>query len=155
MAREGESDTYIGDYAGQITEPGDIPLGSEVEGSIWDHVYHLRVVSENPDITSYMYEVIKTIMLAGLDVLTDLECMSFAFSGQDLAPDSKYLPERFFVRQLVFSCKRQFARIDREARLTKAFQVAGIHIDSSGSPSDVGGVETLVTTYTPGDDENE
>jgi len=42
--------------------------------------------------------------------------------------------------------------VDRLSLSQKAFQVAGIHVDKSGSPSDVGGVKTLVTTYTEGDD---
>lgn len=152
LAGEGESDTYIGDYAGMITEDGHVLYGAEVEGSIWEHNYHIPVVTEHPDITQYMYELVKSVMLAGLPTLVDQECMQFSFSGQDLAPDPRYLPARYFIRQLIFSCKRQFSRIDRDSRLTKAFQVSGIHIDRSGSPRDVGGVETLVTPYTEDDD---
>lgn len=152
LASEGEAETYIGNYAGMVTEDGHALYGSEVEGSIWNHVYHLPVVSEHPDVTSYMYELVKTIMLAGLRFLIEQDCMLFSFSGADLAPDPKYIPERFFVRQLTFSCQREFSRIDRDSRLTKAFEISGIHIDSSGSPSDVGDVQTLVTTYSEGDE---
>jgi hypothetical protein len=155
LAQETESETFIGDYAGMITEDGHALYGADVEGSIWNHVFHLPIVSEHPDVTSYYYELVKTLLLVGLRYLTDQECFQFSFSGMDLAPDPKYIPEHLFVRQLVFSCQRQFSRIDRDSRLTKAFQVAGIHIDSSGSPSDVGGVETLVTPYTVGDDDAE
>jgi hypothetical protein len=155
LANEGEAETYLSNYAGMITEDGHALYGSDVEGSIWDHVYHLPVVSEHPDITQYLYELVKTIMLAGLRFLVDQECFQFSFSGADLAPDPKFIPERYFVRQLVFSCKRQFAWIDRDSRLTKAFEVAGIHIDRAGSPRDVGGVETLVGVYAEGDDDAE
>lgn len=155
LANEGESDTYIGDYAGMITEDGHAIYGADVEGSIWKHTYHLPVVTEHPDVTSYMYELVKTVMLAGLRTLVDQECMDFSFAGMDLSPDPRYLPERYFVRQLVFSCKRQFSRIDRDSRLTKAFEISGIHIDRSGSPRDVGDVQTLVTPYTVEDDDGE
>lgn len=153
LAQESEVETYIGDYAGMVTEEGHILYGAEVQGSIWDHVFHMPVVSEHPDVTSYMYELVKTLLLVGLQFLVGQECFQFSFSGMDLAPDPKYIPEHLFVRQLVFSCQRQFSRIDRDARLTKAFRVSGIHIDSSGSPSDVGDVETQVTPYTEGDDD--
>lgn len=152
LGQEGESENYIGDYAGMITEEGHALYGAEIEGSVWNHTYRLPVVTEHPDITQYMYELVKTIMLAGLRYLIDQECMDFSFSGQDLAPDPRYLPERYFVRELVFSCKRQFSRIDRDARLTKAFKISGIHIDRSGSPRDVGNVETLIVPYNEGDD---
>jgi hypothetical protein len=154
LAQEGEAETYLGDYAGMITEDGHALYGAEVEGSVWNHVYHMPVVAGHPDVTSYMFEMVKTVMLAGLRFLIEQDCFQFSFQGHDLAPDPRYIPERFFVRQLVFSCKRQFARVDRDSRLTKAFEVAGIHIDSSGSPSDVGGVKTLVTTYGVGDDDD-
>lgn len=148
LANEGEAETYLGNYAGIITEDGSTLYGADVEGSIWEHVYHLPVVSEHPDITQYMYELVKSVMLAGLSTLIDQECFQFSFSGQDLAPDPRYIPARLFVRQLVFSCRHPFHWIDRNSRLTKAFQISGIHIDSSGSPSDVGNVETLVVPYT-------
>lgn len=154
LAQESEAEAFIGDYAGIITEDGHTLYGADVEGSIWDHVFHLPIVSEHPDVTSYMYELVKTLLLVGLRFLVDQECFQFSFSGMDLAPDPKYIPEHLFVRQLVFSCQRQFSRIDRDSRLTKAFQVAGIHIDSSGSPSDVGDVETLVTPYAEGDEDD-
>jgi len=155
LHQEGESDTFMGNYVGMITEDGHALYGADVEGSIWSHVYHLPVVTPHPDITSYMYEMVKVILLAGLGTLIDQECMDFSFSGMDLAPDPRYIPERLFIRQLVFQCKRQFAWIDRDSRLTKAFEVSGIHIDRSGSPRDVGGVETLVTPYAEGDDDGE
>ena len=154
LASEGEAETFIGNYAGMITEDGDALYGAEVSGAVWDHVYHLPVVSEHPDVTAYLYELVKILLLAGLEYLIDQECMDFSFSGQDLAPDPRYIPERLFVRQLVFSCKRQFLRIDRDSRLTKAFQISGLHVDRSGSPSDVGDVQTLVTPYTAEDEDD-
>jgi len=154
LAREGETEAYLGRYAGMITEDGHALYGAEVEGSIWEHEYNLMVVTDHPDVTQYMYEMVKLIMLAGLEYLVNEECFQFSFSGQDLAPDPKYIPARLFLRQLTFRCQRQFSRIDRDSRLTKAFQVAGIHIDKSGSPRDVGGVETLVTPYTVTEDDD-
>ena len=75
--------------------------------------------------------------------------MSFEIkiSGGDMAPDPRYMPEHLFVRQIKFGCNREFLRTDLATLRQKAFTVSGIHVDSSGSPSDVGDVKTLITTY--------
>jgi len=154
LASEGEAETFLGDYAGMITEEGEF-YGMDVKGSFWNHVFQLPVVSEHPDITTYLYEMVKVIMIAGLPFLTAQECHTFSFSGADLAPDARYIPNHLFVRQLTFSCQRQLALIDRASKLNKAWQVSGLHIDSSGSPRDVGDVETLITPYAVGDSDAE
>lgn len=155
LHHEGEAENFIGDYAGQVDEEGDTLYGAEIESAIWDHIFHLDVYTEHPDVTSYMYEMIKSIMLAGLKVFTELGCAQYRFSGMDLAPDPNYIPAYLFARRMVFSCWRQFYRVDRDSRLLKAFQVSGIHIDKSGSSSDVGGVETNVVPYAVGDEDDE
>jgi len=154
LAGENEAETFLGNYVGMVDDDGDTLYGADIEGSFWNHVYHLPVVSEHPDVTSYMYELVKMALLVGLSVLSDKGCFQYSFSGADLAPDPRYIPARMFVRQLTFSCERQFARLDRDSRLSKAFAVAGLHVDSSGSSGSVGGVKTLVTPYTGGEDDS-
>lgn len=147
LASEGESTTVIGDDGGQVLDEEDPYYTADIEAAFWDHVFHLYIYTGNPDITAAYYELAKVILLAGLATFTDDGCFGYKMSGMDLAPDPKYVPEHLFVRQLVFSCQREFQRIDKDSRLSKAFAVAGIHIDESGSPRDVGGVKTLVTPY--------
>ena len=152
LSSEGETETVMGQYLGMVDDSGDTLYGADIEGAFWEHNYNLPVVSEHPDITAYMYELVKSIMFAGIKTLVEANCFQFGFTGQDLAPDPKYLPERVFIRQLSIRLQRQFAWVDRDSRLSKAFQVAGIHVDSSASSGDVGEVETLVTPYTEDDE---
>jgi hypothetical protein len=149
LAGESEAEPYVGNYAG-IIDDGELQ-GAEIEGSIWRHHYQLPVATEHPDVTAYLYEMVKSIIFAGLGTLVNQGCFQFTFEGADLAPDSRYMPEQLFVRQLTFGCSREFALIDRQSRLNKAFRIAGLHVDSSGSPGDVGGVKTLVTPYAEGE----
>lgn len=148
LIRENEVENFIGNDVGQETEEGSSLFGADVEGAVWEYVFNLLIFAEhNPDVTSYYYEITKSILLAGLETLDAKGCMVYRMSGADLAPDPRYIPEHLFGRRLELSCQREFQYINRISRLTKAFQVAGIHIDKSGSPSDVGEVETLVTPY--------
>jgi len=150
LGAEGETDSFLGDSAGQITTMGD-DYGADLLASLWQHTYNLTVFTEHPDVTAYYYEIVKSILIAGLQFLvTELNLFQFKISGMDLAPDPQYVPEHLFVRQLTLTCQREFQRIDRESLLAKAFGISGIHIDKSGSPSDVGGVKTLVTFFTEG-----
>ncbi len=151
LAGENETTPVIGDDGGIVYDAGDPFIGADIESMFWEHVYHLYVYTEHPDMTAAYYELVKSILLGGLDTLTEDGSFQYHVSGMDLAPDPRYVPEHLFVRQVTFKCTREFQRVDRDSRLSKAFAVAGIHIDKSGSPRDVGGVKTLVTTYTEGE----
>jgi hypothetical protein len=151
LGNEQETDFYIGNDAATVTEPTDPDFGADIKSSIWNHTYHTLCYSEHPDHTSYLYEVLKAIYIAAK--LDDCGVFDARFSGMDLAPDPRYIPEHLFVRQFTLAGKREFERLDRASKLGKAFKVRGIHLDSSGSPSDVGGVKTLVTVGIPDGDE--
>lgn len=152
LAEEGEVEHLVGDSAGLITDPTDPEYRAEILASIWGHKYRMLIMTEHPDVTSYYYEIAKFIMLEGLDVLVDDGCWEFQFDGSELAPDPRYMPEFLFARQLIFSCQREFQRIDSASKQFRSASVGGIHVDSSGSPSDVGGVNTRVTTYDPNEE---
>jgi hypothetical protein len=147
LVREGETEHLIGDDAGMVTDQSDPDFGADCYSAIWEHSYNVHCYSQHPDVTSYIYEAAKSIILAQDQVFVGEGLFEIHVSGMDLAPDPRYIPEHLFVRQLTFSCQREFQRVDRAARLRKAFAVRGIHIDSAGSPSDVGGVKTLITPY--------
>lgn len=154
LADEQEAETVLGDDAGMITDPDDPDFGADEYSSIWSHKYLVLCYSEHPDVTQYMYEVAKSIFIAALGPLSAEGLFETHLSGGDLAPDPRYIPEHLFVRQLVFSCQREFQRTDHQSKFGKAFKVAGIHVDKNGSPSDVGGVKTLMYAYGTGEDEN-
>lgn len=156
LSAENEAVSFLGNSGGQIEDEGDPLFAADIESAVWNHTYNILVYTEHPDVTAYYYEICKSIMLAGFTFLANTGALfEFSLSGTELIPDPLYVPEHLFVRQLVFSCQREFQTVDRESRLSKVFQVAGLHVDKSGSPSDVGDVKTLLTTYNPeAEDEN-
>lgn len=149
LGMESEGEHHLGDLAGQVDDEDDPAFRSDILSSIWEHTYHIYTVTEHPDLTSYYYELAKSILLAA--PLPGEGLFEIHLSGADLSPDPRYLPEHLFVRQLTFKCQREFQRIDLSSLRDKAFRISGIHVDKSGSPSDVGGVKTLVTPYGVGD----
>jgi hypothetical protein len=154
LADESEDELVTADEAGVVDDGDD--FGADVLESIWAHTFMVLCYAEHPDVTTYMYDLAKYIFMLGRRYLVNHEeagITTVQFSGGDLAPDPRYLPQHLFLRQLTIKMGSEFARVDHESRLGKAFKVSGIHIDSSGSPSDVGGVQTLVTPYTLGDDD--
>ena len=149
LADEQEVEMFMGDEAGMVEEEGDPDYGADIYGDVWQHVYHIYIYSEHHDVTTYYYELCKHILLIALQNIFQTEGLHGThISGGELAPDPQYIPEHLFLRRLVFRCRSEFYAIDKESALAKAFAYRGIAIDSSGSPRDVGGVKTLVTTYT-------
>lgn len=148
LGDEGEKEVYLNNDAYQIDDEGDPQFGADVKSSIWDHSYQIWVCTEHPDMTVYYYEVAKSILLVG--DWGDLGLWEINVRGRDLAPDPRYMPEFIFIRQLTFSCNREFQRLLVESRFQKAWQVGGIHVDKNAEPGDVGDVKTLVTPYVLG-----
>lgn len=153
---ERESDKFIGDSAGDIDDVLDPDFPAEELSALWRHDYGIWIYTEHPDATLYYYEIAKSILLTantgeiggeGSNLFIRNGVMDIDMQGMDMAPDPRYLPDHLFVRQLRFSCKREFLRVNRASKLGRAFKVAGIHVDSSGSSSDVGGVKTNVKLY--------
>jgi hypothetical protein len=149
LQSEGEDKMMIGDEADQITDSGDPDFGADAYAALWRHTYHILCYSEHPDATLYMYEVVKAIILRSHDYFIQRDLWGIQVSGMDIHVDPKYIPEYLFVRQLVFSCEREFRQVDKASRKGKAFKIGGLFVDKSGSPSDVGEVKTLVYPYVP------
>lgn len=143
LGNERETDTYLSDDAGMIDDPEDPLFGTDRYSSIWESTFNILCYTEHPDLTVYYYEIAKSILISSPD-FTDWGVIDYSMSGMDLMPDPRYIPEHLFVRQLNFDAKYEFLRLGHKSRLGKAFKVRGIHVDKSGSPSDVGGVKTLV-----------
>lgn len=148
LGEEGEEEEVIGDSGGIITDETDPNYRSDIFTVIWGHTYRLLISTEHPDVTAYYYEIIKFVMLEGIHILIDDGCLNFQLSGNELAPDPRYLPEHLFARQLVFKCQREFQRIDKVSKMYRAVSISGIHVDKEGSLRDVGDVKTNVEPYT-------
>lgn len=142
LQSERETDTYLSDDAGMIDEPSDPDFGTDVYSSLWESTFHILCYTEHPDLTVYYYEIAKSILISSDFVSWGV--IDYSMSGQDLMPDPRYIPEHLFARVLVFDGKYEFRRLGYQSKLGKAWKVRGIHVDKSGSQSDVGGVKTLV-----------
>lgn len=150
LGNEEESDLFIGNDGGlQVMDDDDPDRGADVKSSLWQHTYDILSYSDHPDGTTYLYEVQKAIFLSA--DLADCGLHSYHFSGMDLSPATPYIPAHLFARIFSIRAKREFERIDRTTALGKAYKVGGIHIDRSGSPSDVGNVKTLVDVVSEDD----
>lgn len=147
LGSEGESQTVLGDDGGIVTDEESKYFQCDINTAIWEHTYYLTVISEHPDITAYYYEMTKTILLAGLEQLVVHGLASIKVSGEELMLDPAYMPEHLFLRRIIFSCERELQQISQSSRLGKVFKLGGIAVDKSGSPSDVGEVNTNVIPY--------
>ena len=148
LGEENEDEHVLADSGGIITDETDPNYQAEIWTSIWNHTYRILVTTEHPDVTAYYHEIVKYLMMDRIDVLLDDGCFNFHLSGNELAPDEKYMPEHLFARQLIFSCQREFQRINRPARDGRIRAVSGIHVDKNASNYDVGDVKTNVVPYT-------
>jgi len=148
LLSDSEAETFLNEDATMLADTDDPYFGMDIKTAIWEYNYQLMVYTEHPDITAAYYEIMKSILLANLDYLVNLDCFGFSLSGSELAPDLRYLPEHLFVRQITFTCKSEFQRFDKESRWLKAFRVEGIHVDKTASNWDIGNVKSNVTPYT-------
>lgn len=145
LTSEGESDLWVGNDAGVITDEDDPNCGADVMGSTWDHTYQVLCYSEHPETTLINYEIAKAILIPSMTQLADLACYRMRMSGADLMPDARYLPEHLFARQLTFQTSRPFTVVDVDSRLYRVNRIVGAHIDKLGGRGDPGDVKTNVT----------
>lgn len=150
LGNENGGDNWIGDFAGQVDDPEDPDVGAELYSMGWDTTYQLLCYAEHPDVTRYLYEIVKTILLTAAKEFANRDVYDIQVSGLDLMPDERYIPDHLFVRQYTFACKREVVRVDKASKLGKAFKVSGIH--TSGPNSASVGVEANVTVTAPGDE---
>jgi hypothetical protein len=153
LQAESQSDFFEGDAAGFTTTApagwagfaasADGAYGAQVEGAIWEYSYRILCISENIDVTSYMYEMVKAALLGAKEYFIAQGIMLPSYTGMDLAPDPRYTPENLFTRVLGMRCKRVFSIVDRSSALGRAYKVSGAAIPAA-SPNDNGGVTTGV-----------
>jgi len=153
---------YLGDDASLLDSDGEYTYDPET-GKIVDpkirrmqYTFNVLVHVDHPDVCSYYYHLLKFIVSSSDDVLRARDVDELDFSGQDLAPDPRYLPSDLFTRlfQIVVVADETWA----EAPWSE-FQpiepgpktLTGMHLDDDGSqtPDGAEGDEkALVTTYT-------
>lgn len=147
LKKEGETNLFVGDEAGMVTDTLDSEFGSDVHAAVWKHQYDILCVAKHPDACLYLYEVAKAIILEAYPYFIGQNLWAIKVAGSDLHPESDYLPAYLFTRVMTFECEHEFNQIIKGSRLGKAFRVTGIFGSEGGTLDEVGGVKTLVTPY--------
>lgn len=152
LVDDAEGEVVLADDFGMIgdeeEDEDDENYGAEVLGSLWSASFQFLCYAEHSDVVLYLYELVKDILFTALPYFQTVGIHKLGISGADLMLDPRYVPAHLFGRRVTFRCRYEFSHLDKGSKLGKAFAVAGIHIDSSGSPrTDVGDVKTLVGTY--------
>lgn len=145
-----ESEVVLADDYGMIgdleEDEGDEDYGAEILGSFWSASFQFLCYDEHPDVTIYLYEVVKNIMFSALPYFESVGVTKLGISGADLMLDPRYVPAHLFGRRVTFRCRYEFSHVDKTSKFGKAFAVGGIHRETEG------GVKALVTTYVEGED---
>ena len=147
LAGDTESEKVLGMKMDQITDPEDEFFGSDFKGAIWDYNYNVIIAALHPDICAYLYEIIKLIFIININYFINLGYFNITVSGAELIPDTRYLPEHIFIRQLIFNCSSELVYLDKDSRLSKAFRVEGLHIDKEATLRDIGDVISNIKPY--------
>ena len=132
---QGESQTQ--QFLGTL---GHVPMGlggQQGTGSVWENSYQLNCYTENIDATSYLYEVVKAILLCSHGVMAEAGIMSPTYSGMDLAPDRGYVPENLFVRVLTVRASVSYVLPELLADTPLFRMLSGLHV-APGTERDPG-----------------
>ena len=135
----------LDDFGGftDMVDPTAVSLGLIgddyiVRTSIFRGTYHVITYSEHPDLTLYLYELAKHILIRERDYFKENGALDTALSGRDMGPDAKYGPEWVFVRRLEFQMSRQFNVYDDRGVTIR--DVRGISVITDGDQPSVTGV---------------
>lgn len=148
---------YLGKDAAFLDSDGehfiDAETGAVVDPKIrrMQYTFNILVHADHPDICVYYYHLLKQIVMSSQDTLEDRDVEDLEFSGQDMAPDPRYLPSDIFTRlfQVVVQGDETWAKRTFPEPGPKT--VTGLHIDDDGSQEPEGaesGEKALVTPYT-------
>ena len=70
------------------------------EGAIYRTNYQIMVMGQNPEITIFLYSIVKSIFTYNLDFLTEQGLMNIVLSGSDFLPRSEVYPTLAYTRSL-------------------------------------------------------
>jgi len=108
LNEEKESTKFLNDEGGIITDEDletlmDPTLEQGViRTSIYQFEYSILILTQQPDLTLYYYQIAKWALTRSRQFFKANGLLDTYFSGSDLAPDARYLPEYLFVRRLNF-----------------------------------------------------
>lgn len=152
LGDESESTKFLDDSGGIINAEDAETLGSlglvgaEITTSISSFEYHLLVIANEPDMTIYLYQIVRNILMQQRAFLkSDAGLLDQAMSGADLVPDPRYMPDHLFVRRLTLKCLAETPFIGEAPSSGLVRSVDGIFVDDGRQADETGGVLTQVT----------
>jgi len=115
------------------------------------YTFNIMVHADHPDVCIWYYHLLKTIVMESQDTLEDRDVEDLDFTGQDMAPDPRYLPADMFTRLFQVNVRGDEVWCERSYPAPGPKTITGLHIDDDGSGTPVGatgGEKSLVTPYT-------
>jgi len=137
LSAESPVEHFLGDDALPYDEEGNpiedddgVPAESKIRRV--KYTYSFLVIVDHPDLVLYHYHLLKHLLLRRTRWLVSRDLDDLEISGQDLAPDPRYLPSDVFVRVLSLSVETDECWVEplsiEDDGGTRATKVAGIHV---------------------------
>lgn len=156
LGQEVTAQDFLGEDASNQDEDGEQYLDNDdnpvdVHVRRWGHHFDIYLYAGHPDKCLYHYYLCRQILVearAGFEVGGMQE---ITYTGAELAPDPRYIPENVFVRRFSIDC-----RSDQEYRTHKDQGGVGIGrqvsaMQDDDGQSDPGGESPKITTYSSDD----
>jgi hypothetical protein len=104
------------------------------------------VITDHPDVTVWYYHLLKQIVMSQQAALEALDVEELTFTGADMAPDPRFLPDNMYGR--IFQITVQGDE-GWEQVMSRGTMLSGIAVDSGdGTSGGEGAVDANVTVYT-------
>lgn len=148
---------YLGKDASFLDSDGehfiDTETGNVVDPKVrrMQYTFNILVHAEHPDVCVYYYHLLKQIVMSSEAALEARDVEDLEFSGQDMAPDPRYLPSDVFTRLFQVIVQGDETWGERVFPTPGPKTLTGLHIDDDGDQEPVGaesGEKSLVTPYT-------
>lgn len=144
ISDEHESDNAVGDYVGEALD-GERGPAAEYAGAHYEGTFSCFVFAEHPEVTMYLYQLVKAILLGAKPALLRGGLLEISFSGGDLSPDENYIPESMFARVLRVSCK-YLVSVPVLVSDPAGFSINGVWLSDVVVEGVRGGVTAVATT---------
>ncbi len=104
---ENQVQSMLANTAGMVTPAGGSAGAQPLFTNLWRHQYSIKCVAQQRDKVEYLYEMAKCSICLQLLYLVRNNLDQVQLSGGPLR-DLMIEPERLYVRELTFSCVREF-----------------------------------------------
>lgn len=146
LAGEQESLRALGDETGDDDEDGE-----PIRASVWDSTYQVLVYSQHPDVTLWLYQLLRAALISRrMELVQRSGAMNVTtLSGAELSPDRIWLPEFLFVRAFTLTAQAVTRGLTGlfpiDAQPSTARRIVGVHVDDARAEPD--GLRHLVRAY--------